>query len=234
MKQSAALVVGSSGGIGNAITRKLKAIGYKVIGMDKMEPETEILLDDFINVDLADENQTRHACTLVRNHVKELWGLVYAAGVYHPAVAFDNYDVDLWKQVHAVNVTGAFIIVQELLPLVIPGGRIITVVSGAAHVGSRDLAYSASKASLLGLTKSLALNLAARGILVNAICPGPIDTPMANQMPSDRVLQYKERMLLHRFGKPEEVAAGVAFLMSPENSFMTGATLDVNGGLYLR
>lgn len=152
----------------------------------------------------------------------------------YPIVSFSEYTLDLWKEVHAVNVTGAFIVTSELRDLICKGGRVVTVVSGAAHLGSRDLGYSASKAALLGLTKSLAMNLADQEILVNAVCPGPIDTPMSLRMPPKRVDEYKHRILLKRFGIPEEVASAVAFLLSPESSFTTGATIDVNGGLYLR
>jgi 3-oxoacyl-[acyl-carrier protein] reductase len=152
----------------------------------------------------------------------------------YPIVSFSEYTLELWNEVHAVNVTGAFIAARELRNVISRGGRIVTVVSGAAHVGSRDLGYSASKAALLGLTKSLAMNLAEQGILVNAVCPGPIESAMSQRMPAERVGEYKQKMLLGRFGTPEEVASVVDFLLSPENSFMTGATVDVNGGQYLR
>jgi len=227
------VVVGSSGGIGTAIVARLKKAGHRVLGVDRVPPAIECPVDDFVEVDLTNESSTRDACRSVREMVQPIWGLVYCAGVY-PILSFSEYTVDLWNEVHAVNVTGAFIVTSELRNAISSGGRIITVVSGAAHVGSRDVGYSASKAALLGLTRSLAMNLTAQGILVNAVCPGPIDSQMSQRMPADRVGQYKQRMLLRRFGTPEEVASVVVFLLSPENSFMTGATVDVNGGLYLR
>ncbi len=87
---------------------------------------------------------------------------------------------------------------------------------------------------MLALTKSLALNLVRRGILVNAISPGTVETPILDNMAPQRVEDYKRRILLHRFGKPEEIAVTVEFLLSPENTYMTGATVDVNGGVNLR
>lgn len=234
MTHPAVLVVGSSGGIGTSIVKKLHETGFEVIGMDKKEPNAQAPLKHFVNVDLVDEDLVLDACKIIKRKVKKLWGLVYSAGVYNPKFSLKDYDVNSWKQVQAINVTGAFIIIHELSSIMAPNGRIVTIISGAAHIGSRDVAYSASKAALLGLTKSIALNLSERDILVNAICPGPIVTQMSQQMPMDRVKQYKDKILLHRFGEPNEVAVGVAFLMAPENTFMTGATLDINGGLYLR
>ena len=131
------VVVGSSGGIGTAIVARLKKAGHRVLGVDRVPPAIECPVDDFVEVDLTNESSTRDACRSVREMVQPIWGLVYCAGVY-PILSFSEYTVDLWNEVHAVNVTGAFIVTSELRNAISSGGRIITVVSGAAHVGSRD------------------------------------------------------------------------------------------------
>jgi NAD(P)-dependent dehydrogenase (short-subunit alcohol dehydrogenase family) len=133
-----------------------------------------------------------------------------------------------------VNVGAAFRLVRVLSDLIVPGGRIAMIASGAAHIGSRDIGYAVSKAGLLGLVRSLALALAEREILVNAVTPGVIQSPMSAQMSNERRHQHISSTLLRRVGRPPEVAAAVAFLLDPRNSYMTGASIDVNGGLYFR
>lgn len=139
----------------------------------------------------------------------------------------------MWDEVLTVNLRGAFQLVQALTGSVEQGGRITLISSEAAHPGSRDPAYSASKAGIVGLVLSLAKALAGRGILVNAVCPGPIDTPMSARMSAEHKQEYIKRILLGRFGRPDEIAAAVAFLMDEANSFMTGTALHVDGGLHL-
>lgn len=227
------LVVGCSGGIGTAIARRLKEKGHSLIGFDRTKPTDASLIPVFYEVDLNQTEDLLLVCAKLRKEVPSLWSIVYCAGIY-PIVEFERYTVPLWDEVHNVNVRAAFIICLNLGTLIEEGGQVVTIVSGAAHLGSRDVAYSSSKAALLGLTKGLALNLGQKGIRVNAICPGPIESPMSKRMPPDRVQDYKSRIILHRFGKPEEIAIAVDFLLSPENSYMTGATIDVDGGLSLR
>ncbi len=226
------LVVGCSGGIGTAILHRLKGKGFNLIGMDVKRPPSG-LVSIFYKADLNKTDELPGVLDKVKKEVGSLWSIVYCAGVY-PIADYERYTPKLWDEVHNVNVRGAFVTLMKLSPILEEGGRVVTIISGAAHLGSRDIGYSSSKSALLGLTKSLALELAPRLILVNAVCPGPIDTPMSRRMSEERVKEYKERILLRRFGRPEEVAVAVDFLLSPENTFMTGATLDVNGGLYLR
>jgi 3-oxoacyl-[acyl-carrier protein] reductase len=227
------LVVGCSGGIGTAIVRHMKQKGHELAGIDQNSSIEPDLLSWFYEADLSQTDQVLSTCDRVKQDIPSLWAIVYCAGIY-PIVDLKNYTIGLWDEVQSVNTKAAFIICLNLESIVEDGGRIVTIVSGAAHLGSRDVGYSASKAALLGLSKSLALNLAYRGIRVNAICPGPIQTAMSKRMPEERVKDYKSRILLNRFGRPEEIAVAVDFLLAPENSFMTGATVDLNGGLYLR
>lgn len=226
------LIVGCSGGIGSEISAQLHTIGYELIGIDREKPRQADIFSRFYKTDLRATGEVLAACRKAKS-AGELWAIVYVAGIY-PIVAAEDYGIALWDEVHSVNVRSAFIIFKELAPRIRKGGRIVTIVSGAAHVGSRDLAYSASKAGLLGLTKSLALNLAKKGILVNAVCPGVIETKMSARMNPKDVEAYKKKILLGRKGSPAEVAVAVEYLLNPKNTYMTGATIDVNGGLYLR
>jgi len=227
------LLIGCSGGIGTAIARRLGEQGHSLIGFDRKKPADTGPVTLFYKVDLNDTGQVVNACGQLMTDVCSLWSIVYCAGMY-PIVSLEEYTIQLWDEVHNVNVKAAFVICQKLHSLLVEGGRIVIIASGAAQIGSRDIAYSASKAALLGLTKSLALNLASKGIRVNAVCPGPVETPMSERMPEDRIRDYKHRILLRRFGQPEEIAVAVEFLLDPVNSYMTGATVDINGGLYLR
>ena len=135
---------------------------------------------------------------------------------------------------HAVNLRSVFQMTQLLLPSIVKGGRVVIVASGAAHIGSRDVGYSTSKAGVVGLVRNLSKVLAPYNILVNAICPGVIKSKMSPKMSPEHINKYVNRIPLKRLGTPEEVSVCVPFLLSKENSYMTGASIDINGGLYSR
>lgn len=226
------LLIGCSGGIGSEVARYLISKGNAVIGADMVRPDG-LALEAFYEVDLRDDEEVLSFCSRVIKECSKLWAIVYCAGIY-PIVPFEEYTASLWDEVHQVDVRSAFVALSRLYPVITEGGRIVTIISGAAHLGSRDVGYSAAKSALMGLTKSLAVNLAPHGVLVNAICPGPIATTMIDRLPKTRVRDDLARILLKRFGTPKEVAVAVGFLLDADNSYMTGATVDVNGGLYLR
>jgi NAD(P)-dependent dehydrogenase (short-subunit alcohol dehydrogenase family) len=228
-KKPAVIVVGSSGGIGAAICSRLVA-RCSVIGVDLDPPSRSSLVESFFEVDLREADKVAAFAETVVRRRERYWGLVYCAGVY-PIVPVKDYSNELWDAVQAVNVRAAFQLVRQLSPRILEGGRVVLVSSGAAYLGSRDTAYSVSKAGMLGMTRSLARNLAPRRILVNAVCPGPISTPMSARMSPKHRKEYVSRIPLHRFGQPAEVAVAVEFLLDPENTYMTGTSLDVSGGL---
>ncbi|MBI4319338.1 MAG: SDR family oxidoreductase [Chloroflexi bacterium] len=227
------LIVGCSSDIGVAIARRLRQQGHSLFGFGRNKPAEQDLVPSFYTLDLRVADEVESACERLRSEVPSLWAIVYNAGVY-PLVDLDRYTLQLWDEVNNVNVKAAFIICSHLHSLLEDGGRIVTIASASAHVGSTDVAYATSKAALVGLTKSLALNLAGRGIRVNAVCPGPIETALSHRTPPERKQEFKKRIPLDRYGQPDEVAAAVEFLLAPENGFMTGATIDINGGLHMR
>lgn len=228
------LLTGWSGGIGTAISHRLSKKGHTLIGLGRTKPPVNSPISSFYKVDLNETDQVLDVCSQVKRDIPSLWSIVYVAGIYHPEVPFEEYPISVWDEVYNVNVRAAFILCQNLAPLLKEGGRIVTILSGAVQLGSMDVGYSSSKAALLGLTKSLAMILAHKRILVNAVCPGPTETELVKSIPQNVAKEMKTSILLKRFGKPDEVAVVVEFLLDPENSYITGATIDTNGGLYRR
>jgi NAD(P)-dependent dehydrogenase (short-subunit alcohol dehydrogenase family) len=226
------IVTGSAGGIGAATSRRLAAAGYEVVGIDRCAPDDPGVFSGHRHVDLTDPAAVAGCCDEIAAD-GPLWGVVHTAGRY-PDVELDDYSLELWSAVFAVNVTAPFIISQRLAGALVPGGRIVMVVSGGAYTGSMDVGYSSSKSGQLGLMKSLARNLAARDIRVNAVSPGPIDTPMLRSMAAGNTASFINGGLVPRLGKPEEIAVAIEFLLAADNTYMTGATIDVNGGMQIR
>ncbi len=227
------LVVGSSGAIGAAIVRSLHDEEWRVAGVDLAPPPSGAEPNaGLVRGDVTSEDTLRAAAAEARN-AGGLWALVYCAGEY-PLVEFDEYSIELWDRVHDVNVRSAYRLVRALEDDIQDGGRIVLVGSGAGHIGSLDVGYSSSKAALLGLARSLAMVFASRQILVNTVSPGVIESPMSGRMPDSRRTQHIGRTPLRRPGTPAEVAVAVAFLLDPRNTYMTGTSVDVNGGLYRR
>jgi 3-oxoacyl-[acyl-carrier protein] reductase len=208
-------------------------MNWSVVGLDRISPQQNSLLDCFIEVDISNHCAVEVACKQIMQTHSSIWGIVHCAAIY-PIIQFSDYTLGLWDEVFAVNTRAAFQIIQYLDPILTDGGRIVLISSAAAYLGSNDVAYSSSKAALNGLTRSLAKIFAPRAILVNCICPGPIESPMSERMSAESVLKHQKNILLGRFGQPKEVAVVAKFLLAPENTFITGHSIDVAGGMTIR
>jgi 3-oxoacyl-[acyl-carrier protein] reductase len=222
-----ALVTGAASGIGRATAYALREAGTTVLGLDLEASGGDIPI---LACDLASEAEIVAA---VGEGIGRIGGcdiLVNNAGILQEAplagISLDHVD-----RMFAVNVRGAIIVAREALPHLPEGGRIINIASELAYLGrSGASVYCATKAALLGLTRSWARELAPR-ILVNAVAPGPTDTPLLGfeaLTESQRALETTHP--LGRIGRPDEIAAAVVFLAGPGATFFTGQCLGANGG----
>jgi|SRR5690242_16060228 3-oxoacyl-[acyl-carrier protein] reductase len=231
-----AFVTGASRGIGLACAHALASAGARVIlaarDAAKLEAASAAIPgSSWVTLDMSSQESIKEAFT----KVGPVDILVNNAAVTKDGLAL-RMKKDDWDAVLSTNLTGAFLAIQQVLHGMMKErwGRIINISSIVGETGNPGQAnYVASKAGLIGLTKSLAQEIASRNITVNAIAPGFIETDMTAAL-SD---QLKQNMLAHiplkRFGKPEDVAAAVKFLASEEAGYITGAVLNVNGGMYM-
>jgi len=231
-----ALITGASRGIGLACAQALASAGTRVIlaarDAAKLEAASAAIPGStWVTLDLSSQESIKAAFA----QAGPVDILVNNAAVTKDGLAL-RMKKDDWDAVLATNLTGAFLAIQQVMQGMMKErwGRIINISSIVGETGNPGQAnYVASKAGLIGLTKSLAQEIASRNITVNAIAPGFIDTDMTAVL-SD---QLKQNMLAHiplkRFGKPEDVAAAVKFLASEEAGYITGAVLNVNGGMYM-
>lgn len=217
-----AIVTGGMSGLGAACAERLAADGIEVVRLDVAAGADEV-------VDVTDEQ----AVHVALDRVGPVDILVNSAGVVGPNVPLWEVSTADWERTFAVNVTGAFRLCHALVPGMVQRGwgRIINIASIAGKDGNPQLsAYSASKAAVIAMTKSLGKELATTGVLVNAVAPAVFETPM-NATTAPEVLERLVSLIpMQRLGRAEELAALVAWLTSEECSFSTGAVYDISGG----
>jgi 3-oxoacyl-[acyl-carrier protein] reductase len=236
MTNRTALVTGASRGIGLACAKALAAAGARVIlaarDSAKLEAASaEIPGSTWVQLDLASAESIKEAFA----KAGKVDILVNNAALTKDGLAL-RMKKDDWDAVIATNLTGAFLAIQQVLQPMMKErwGRIINISSIVGETGNPGQAnYVASKAGLIGLTKSLAQEIASRNITVNAIAPGFIETDMTAVLPEELKNNILSHIPLKRFGKPEEIAAAVKFLASDEAGYITGTVLNVNGGMFM-
>ena len=235
-------ISGSSRGIGRACALCLAGQGYDIVLHGKNPSQAlEQTLNDVkamgVNVraltfDVCDREAVRQALLKDIEENGMYWGIVANAGISWD-VTFAGMEPQVWDSVLKTNLDGFYNVVQ---PLVMPmvhtrrGGRIVVVASISGVMGNRgQVNYSAAKAGLIGAAKALALELASRKITVNAVAPGLIETDMVDESVTERALPF---IPMKRVGKPEEVAATVAFLISDDAAYITRSVIEIDGGLH--
>ena len=243
-----AVVTGAASGIGRTIAERLAQEGRRVALLDLDGDAAERAADDLrasgtkalaAKVDVTDRGAVDEAIDRVRNELGPIRIVVTSAGL-EEFVAFPEISTAQWERMLAVNLTGTFHCVQAAVPDMIAGnwGRIVMISSSSAQSGAPRMAhYVASKGGVVGLTKALAVELGPKGITVNTIPPGAIDTPMSRRAQATGDLPSTDTIAkmipVRRTGTPEDIAAACAFLCSEEAGYITGQQINLSGGRYI-
>lgn len=240
-----AFITGASRGIGRAIARQLALEGCRVgINYLKEKEKAESLVDELhalgceavaVQADVSDAAAITNAIRAVEREFSSVDLLVNNAGIAQQDL-FQYTDATLWRRLFAVNVDGAYNTIQAVLPDMIArqSGCIVNISSMWGLRGaSCEVGYSATKAAVIGLTRSLAMELAPSRIRVNCVAPGVIHTDMVDKLGEETIEALREQTPIGRLGTPEDIAQAVAFLASDRASFITGQVLTADGGFIL-
>jgi 2-dehydro-3-deoxy-L-rhamnonate dehydrogenase (NAD+) len=234
-----AVVTGGAAGIGFAVAQRLTASGAKVALWDRDEralaSASERLDRKAVTqvIDVADASAVERAAKSLSSELGGIDVLVCSAGITGPNSTTWEYPVEAWRQVFDVNVHGLFYCNRAFVPLMLDNGygRIVNIASVAGKEGNPNApAYSASKAAVIGLTKSLGKELAKTGIRVNCVTPAAVRTAIFEQMTQQHIDFMLSKIPMGRFGSVDEIAALVCWLASEDCSFSTGAVFDASGG----
>jgi NAD(P)-dependent dehydrogenase (short-subunit alcohol dehydrogenase family) len=221
-----AVITGASSGIGRAVVTRLLGEGWRVTGLSRTEPREDSERFRWSHADLTDLD----ALGAVLDPIADVDAIVHAAGLQRSAPLGQLSPADgaaMWR----VHVEAASYLVNALLPVMHPGGRIVLIGSRTAAGAAGKSQYAASKAALVGMSRSWAMELAPRAITVNVVAPGPTDTPMLRD-PARRSTPPQQPPL-GRFVRPDEVAGLTAFLLGPDAALITGQQLVMCGGVSL-
>jgi 3-oxoacyl-[acyl-carrier protein] reductase len=238
-KGRTAAITGGAAGIGLAVARRLAASGARVALWDRDEKTLADAKDQIganaltFALDVADAEAVERVTQATVAAMGGIDALICSAGITGPNVSLAEYPVDAWKQVFDVNVHGVFLCNRAVVPVMQKKdyGRIVNIASVAGKEGNPNAsAYSASKAAVIGLTKSLGKELAKTGIRANCVTPAAVRTAIFDQMSQQHIDFMLSKIPLGRFGTVDEIAALVCWLASEDCSFSTGAVFDLSGG----
>ena len=240
-----AVVTGGTRGIGKVIALQLAKAGtaVAVVGRNAQKSEEVVatvketggVAEAFLG-DISDDNECRRIVNEVNNKFGQIDILVNCAGGL-TATPIEKITREEWDSILGVNLSGTFFMIQSALPYLekSKAGRIINISSNAGRMGgyANSQSYTASKGGVIAITKGIARKLAPKQITVNVVCPGTTKTEMSREYDEDTLKTLLGRIPIGRLGKPEDTAAAVCFFASEEAGCITGAVLDVNGGMYM-
>jgi 3-oxoacyl-[acyl-carrier protein] reductase len=238
LENQTAIVTGGATGIGEAIAQRLAKAGATVviadINLDAAEATAKTISGAIaLKVDITDPASTDAATAEIMKRTGRIDVLVNNAGIAGKAAPITEQTLDDWHKCIAVNMDGVFNFVKSVLPHMKEKqyGRIVSIASIAGKEGNPNMvAYSATKAAVIGFTKSIGKEVATQGITVNAVAPAVVQTKILDQLTPEQVGYMTAKIPMGRTGKPDEIAAVVHFLASPDSSFVTGQCYDASGG----
>jgi 3-oxoacyl-[acyl-carrier protein] reductase len=233
-----AVITGGASGLGKVVAHRLVQEGATVSLWDMNRAalnaaRTEVPATHIAEVDVSDHAAVARAAKEAYGALGRIDILVNSAGITGATAPVQDFPLDSWHKTMAINVNGVFYVCREIIPHMLANGygRIVNVASVAGKEGNPNAsAYSASKAAVIGLTKSLGKELAQRGILANAITPATFESPILQQLPQSQVDYMRGKIPMGRLGEVAESAAMICFMASEECSFTTAATFDTSGG----
>jgi NAD(P)-dependent dehydrogenase (short-subunit alcohol dehydrogenase family) len=238
LRDKVCVITGAASGIGREMAEAFAREGARVAALDRDASVRDVPADLGLVCDVADEASVSEAFEAVRRELGPVGAVVTSAGVALEC-RFEETPLEAWNTVLAVNLTGSFLCAKHAIPRMAPGGSLVFISSMSALIATADeAAYCASKAGVIGLMRSIAVDCADVPIRSNCICPGVIDTPMNEPMWEERGADFR-RMVesghpLGRLGQAADVAHMAAFLASDDSSFVTGAQFVVDGGYTAR
>ncbi len=238
-----AIVTGAASGIGLASARRLAAEGAKVVAVDVDAERGQEAADKtggiFVHADVTSEDDVRRMCATADREFGRIDIAFNNAGISPPADgSVLDTGLDAWRQVQEVNLTSVFLCCKHVIPYMLRrgSGSVINTASFVALMGAAtsQISYTASKGGVLALSRELGVQFARNGVRVNALCPGPVNTPLLAELFAGNPEQAARRMVhvpAGRFAEADEIAAAVAFLASDDASFVTATSLVVDGGI---
>jgi NAD(P)-dependent dehydrogenase (short-subunit alcohol dehydrogenase family) len=236
LSEKVCVITGAAGGIGLATAERFAAEGARVVGVDLREHEVGALS---LQADLTDEVSVARLYAEVRSELGRIDVLFNNAGISpNDDASVIDTSVEAWERVQAANLRSVFLCCKHGIPVLLEGGggSVINTASFVAVMGAAtsQISYTASKGGVLAMSRELGVEFARRGVRVNALCPGPVDTPLLRELYAKDPEQAARRLVhvpMGRFGRAEEIASAALFLASDDSSFMTAQALLVDGGI---
>ena len=239
-KNKKILITGATGGIGGALVKKFVSLGGTVLGSGTKTEKLELIKKDNPNIKIKKFNLTEHSKIeeFINTATKELGGLdilINNAGVNSDNLSLRMKDEE-WKKVIDINLTSTFLLSKYAIKNMLKNkfGRVVNITSIVGHTGNLGQAnYSASKAAIIGMSKSLAIEYAKKNITINCVSPGFIETKMTDKISDEMKRVLISRVPMNKLGTGLDVSNTVAFLSSDAAAYITGETIHVNGGMYM-